>query len=85
MLHPAARELESSRIRKAMEESRSVIAESGAEAASLRKRLASAYRLLDAVRRLQEERQAFRAACQLLAGARATYRSATQDHTSASA
>ena len=72
VLHPAARELESSRIRKAMEESRSVIAESGAEAASLRKRLASAYRLLDAVRRLQEERQAFRAACQLLAGARAT-------------
>jgi len=85
VLHPAARELEASRIRRAIEESRSVVAESGAEAASLRERLASAYRLLDAVRRLQEERQAFRAACQLLAGARATYRSATQDHTSASA
>ncbi|HXL88814.1 MAG TPA: ATP-binding protein [Streptosporangiaceae bacterium] len=85
VLHPAARDLEASRIRKAMEESRSVIAESGTEAASLRERLASAYRLLDAVRRLQEKRQAFRAACQLLAGTRATYRSATQDHTSTSA
>jgi chromosome segregation ATPase len=85
VLHPAARKLEASRIRETVEESRRVVAESGAEAASLRERLASAYRLLDAVRRLQEKRQAFRAACQLLAGARTAYRSATQDHASASA
>ena len=64
---------------------RSAQPESGAEAASLRERLASAYRLLGAVRRLQETRQAFRAACQLLAGARAAYRSAAQDHANASA
>ncbi|WP_433435424.1 ATP-binding protein [Nonomuraea sp. CA-141351] len=85
VLHPAARELELSRTRKVMEESRSIVEQSGAEAASLRERLADAYRLLDAVRRLQEKRQAFRAACQVLAGARTTYRSATQDHASASA
>lgn len=85
VLHPAARELEASRIRRMMEESRSVVMESGAESASLRERLAFAYRLLDAVGLLQRKRQAFRAACQLLAGARAAYRSATQEHASASA
>ena len=85
VLHPAARELEASRIRRMMEESRRVVTESGAEAASLRERLASAYLLLDAVRRLQEKRQAFREACQLLAEARAAHRSAKQDHASASA
>jgi chromosome segregation ATPase len=85
VLHPEARELEASRIRRTMEESRSVVAESGAEAAPLRERLASAYRLLDAVRRLQEKRQAFRAACHLLATACAANRSAMQDHASASA
>jgi len=85
VLHPAARELEASRIRRTMEESRSIVAESGAKAAPLRERLASAYRLLDAVRRLQEKRQAFRAACHLLATACAANRSAMQDHASASA
>jgi chromosome segregation ATPase len=85
VLHPAARELEASHIRRMMEESLSVVTESGAESASLRERLAFSYRLLDAVRLLQEKRLAFRAACQLLAGTRAVYRSATQEHASASA
>jgi chromosome segregation ATPase len=85
VLHPAARELEASRIRRMMKESRRVVTESGTEAASLRERLASAYLLLDAVRRLQEKRQAFREDCHLLVKARATYRSATEDHASASA
>ncbi len=85
VLHPEARDLETSRIRTVMEESLGVIAESGAEAAPLRERLASAYRLLDAVRRLQEKRQSFRVACQQLAEARAAHRSAAQEHASASA
>jgi hypothetical protein len=85
VLHPAARELEASRIRRMLAESRRVVTESGAESDSLRERLASAYLLLDAVRRLQEKRQAFREACQLLAETRAAHRSARQEHASASA
>ncbi len=85
VLHPAARELEVARIRKAMDENSNIFTESGAEAASLREQLASAYRLLDAIHRLQEKRQAFRAACELLVGARAASRSAMQDHASVSA
>jgi chromosome segregation ATPase len=85
VLHPTTRELEASRIRRMMEESRRVVTESGAEATSLRERLASAYLLLDAVRCLQEKRQAFREACRLLAETRAAHRSAKQEHASASA
>jgi len=84
VLHPAARELETSRINKAIAESRRAVMGSGAEAASLRERLASAYLLLEAVRRLREKRQAFREDCQRLIDARAAHRSAAQDHASAS-
>jgi chromosome segregation ATPase len=83
VLHPEARQLEASRIRRALERSRSVVTRSGAETASLRERLASAYLMLDAVRRLKEQRQAFRAACHLLATARAANRSAAQNHADA--
>lgn len=85
VLHPAARELEAFRIRRMQAESRRVVTESGAEADSVRERLASAYLLLDAVRRLQEKRQAFREACRVLAETRAAHRSARQEHASASA
>ena len=85
VLHPAAREMEASRMNMAIAESRRVVTESGAEATSLRERLASAYLLLDAIRRLRDKRQAFREDCQRLVDARAAYRSATQDHASASA
>lgn len=84
-LHPAAREMEVSRIQRAIEESRSIVAESGTEAASLRERLASVYRLLDAVHHLQDKRQAFRAACQTLARAGTASQSAAQDHFDAAA
>jgi len=85
VLHPAARELEASHIRRMQAESRRVVTESGAKADLLRERLASVYLLLDAVRRLQEKRQAFREACRLLAETRAAHRSARQEHASASA
>jgi chromosome segregation ATPase len=84
VLNPAARELELARIRKVIDANRSAVKKADADAASLRDQLASAYRLLDAVRRLQDKRQAFRGTCRLLAGARATYRSAMDEHASAS-
>ena len=68
VLHPAARELDASRITKKIEDVPRIVAESGVR--SLRERLASAYLLLDAVHRLQDKRQAFRSACLLLAKTR---------------
>lgn len=85
MLYPSAREMEVARVQRALEGSHSVAAGADAEVASLRERLAFAYRLLDAVHLLQDKRQSFRTACQTLAGARTASRSAAQDHADASA